>query len=397
MNYIQLSILIALKMFLGVALGINCIQCNSSQLELLRNAGAMPLSSRRCGMITKSEAERLVKSFLEDIKPPRIPPALSFDVEHECGHGSRGTFFPSLYNSSRAKCIRCFYCSQFFSPNKFIFHSHDDPAKDPLRRRLSPTSQINQHGLANFNSWRRHITIINEHKSEELNTAWEEVKTIFNGGKRKRFSSPIMISKSSIESEIGNEFSTKMNNLNHNLFLIFVIQVEEDILEDGSILEAKPCRINDNNFDFKEKIQTTTKNKLKFNYNESHSKNESNNKLFNSPLTRPCSPLTNEKLQSNEISINCNDYHHPFNFFNNQILKNFYMNSNINTSNNGMATFSSSNINNEIVNNFFSQLYRNGNSFQSSTIPQMSLTHPLAHPFSAFKPIEQKKKKIKNE
>ncbi|CAF4314588.1 unnamed protein product, partial [Rotaria sordida] len=48
-----------------VALGITCVQCTPVQLELLRRAGAMPSSSRRCGMITRREAERLVNSFLE--------------------------------------------------------------------------------------------------------------------------------------------------------------------------------------------------------------------------------------------------------------------------------------------------------------------------------------------
>ncbi|NWZ78863.1 SKOR1 protein, partial [Poecile atricapillus] len=42
-----------------VALGITCVQCTPVQLEILRRAGAMPISSRRCGMITKREAERL--------------------------------------------------------------------------------------------------------------------------------------------------------------------------------------------------------------------------------------------------------------------------------------------------------------------------------------------------
>lgn len=51
-----------------VALGINCIQCTPTQLEILRKHGAMPITSRRCGMITRREAERLVKSFL-DVKP----------------------------------------------------------------------------------------------------------------------------------------------------------------------------------------------------------------------------------------------------------------------------------------------------------------------------------------
>ena len=63
-----------------VALGITCVQCTPVQLEILRRAGAMPVSSRRCGMITKREAERLVKSFLEDAEPPKLPEDFAFQV-----------------------------------------------------------------------------------------------------------------------------------------------------------------------------------------------------------------------------------------------------------------------------------------------------------------------------
>ncbi|NXG64502.1 SKOR1 protein, partial [Hemiprocne comata] len=113
-----------------VALGITCVQCTPVQLEILRRAGAMPISSRRCGMITKREAERLCKSFLGEHKPPKLPENFAFDVVHECAWGSRGSFIPARYNSSRAKCIKCSYCSMYFSPNKFIFHSHRTPASN---------------------------------------------------------------------------------------------------------------------------------------------------------------------------------------------------------------------------------------------------------------------------
>lgn len=63
-----------------VALGITCVQCTPVQLEVLRRAGAMPISSRRCGMITKREAERLVKSFLDDVTPPKLPDNFSFEA-----------------------------------------------------------------------------------------------------------------------------------------------------------------------------------------------------------------------------------------------------------------------------------------------------------------------------
>ena len=158
-----------------VALGITCVQCTPVQLEILRRAGAMPISSRRCGMITKREAERLVKSFLEDNSPPKLPENFYFEVEHNCGWGCRGRFEPSRYNSSRAKCIKCTLCSLFFSPNKFIFHFH-----------RTPESKYNHPDAANFNSWRRHLGLVAGSDSEDVMHAWEDVKAMFNGGSRKR-------------------------------------------------------------------------------------------------------------------------------------------------------------------------------------------------------------------
>lgn len=158
-----------------VALGITCVQCTPVQLEILRRAGAMPISSRRCGMITKREAERLCKSFLGAHAPPKLPENFAFDVSHECAWGSRGSFIPARYNSSRAKCIKCSYCNMYFSPNKFIFHSH-----------RTPESKYTQPDAANFNSWRRHLKLTDKGSQTEVLHAWEDVKAMFNGGSRKR-------------------------------------------------------------------------------------------------------------------------------------------------------------------------------------------------------------------
>lgn len=160
-----------------VALGITCLQCTPVQLEILRRTGAMPVSSRRCGLITKREAERLVKSFLEAIPPPRLPENFSFSVYHNCGWGCQGQFIPSRYNSSRAKCIKCLFCNAFFSPNKFIFHYHK-----------SSTSTYRHPDAANFNSWRRHLLLIDPNPTEKLLHSWEDVKSMFNGGCRKKMS-----------------------------------------------------------------------------------------------------------------------------------------------------------------------------------------------------------------
>ena len=62
----------------------------------------------------------------------------------------------------------------YFSPNKFIFHSH-----------RTSESKYQQPDAANFNSWRRHLRLTDV-KSDDVTHAWEDVKAMFNGGSRKR-------------------------------------------------------------------------------------------------------------------------------------------------------------------------------------------------------------------
>lgn len=164
-----------------VALGITCIQCTPIQLEMLRRAGAMPSSSRRCGMITMREAERLCRSFLVEEQPPELPENFYFTVAHRVNYGCRGRFVPARYISSRAKCIECFYCGEFYSPNKFIFHSHRQPNNTDCNPPDSP----------NINSWRKHIDLDwTQEQGQEIRYAWEDVKSLFNGGTRRRAQPP---------------------------------------------------------------------------------------------------------------------------------------------------------------------------------------------------------------
>jgi hypothetical protein len=224
-----------------VALGINCIQCTPLQLDILRSTGAMPVSSRRCGMITKREAERLVKSFLDDNKPLTLPDNFAFDVQHKCGFGCRGIFFPSRYNSSRAKCIRCYYCFAFFSPNKFIFHMHE-----------TSNSKYVKPETANFNSWRRHISLINDSGNDDLSSAWEDVKSIFNGGKRKRNQhSPVSSQYCDEDSDLDCSLNDSNNDLNGGSAVGKISQqksVDNSLIKSSNINE----KLNDEEDDFEE-------------------------------------------------------------------------------------------------------------------------------------------------
>uniref|UniRef100_H3CVY7 SKI family transcriptional corepressor 1 n=1 Tax=Tetraodon nigroviridis TaxID=99883 RepID=H3CVY7_TETNG len=196
-----------------VALGITCVQCTPVQLELLRRAGAMPISSRRCGMITKREAERLCKSFLGAHSPPKLPENFAFDVFHECAWGSRGSFIPARYNSSRAKCIKCSFCNMYFSPNKFIFHSH-----------RTSESKYQQPDAANFNSWRRHLRLTDV-KSDDVTHAWEDVKAMFNGGSRKR---TLPMGASGMASPMKSQASPRLSQSSSPEIPLKALRCEED-------------------------------------------------------------------------------------------------------------------------------------------------------------------------
>jgi len=99
--------------------------------------------------------------------------------------------------SNRAKCIKCSFCGLFFSPNKFIFHSH----------RL-PESKYVQPDAANFNSWRRHIKLDGT-PPEEVSVVWEDVKAMFNGGSRKRAMAASLNSVTRSSSKVLTEHCTK--------------------------------------------------------------------------------------------------------------------------------------------------------------------------------------------
>ena len=45
-------------------LQIHCAPCSSSQLVALKSAGVLPVAAHQCGLITKSDAERLTSYLM---------------------------------------------------------------------------------------------------------------------------------------------------------------------------------------------------------------------------------------------------------------------------------------------------------------------------------------------
>ncbi|KAF5270623.1 hypothetical protein FQA39_LY01361 [Lamprigera yunnana] len=108
-------------------LQIYCSRCTPEQLNVLKNQGIIPSSAPSCGLITKTDAERLCSALLHcQVYPSLRPPkgTLSFSVYHECFGKCRGICVPDLYTAKDGRCIECIDCSGAFTPQQFVCHVH---------------------------------------------------------------------------------------------------------------------------------------------------------------------------------------------------------------------------------------------------------------------------------
>ncbi|XP_073985939.1 sno oncogene isoform X2 [Rhodnius prolixus] len=112
------------------SLQIFCSRCNPEQLDELKETGILPKSAPSCGLITKTDAERLCSTLLHRaVAAPRelSKNTLGFTVYHECFGKCRGLCLPELYTDCEARCIECLECHGLLSPRQFVCHSHRSP------------------------------------------------------------------------------------------------------------------------------------------------------------------------------------------------------------------------------------------------------------------------------
>nr|AAH68305.1 Ski protein [Mus musculus] len=119
-------------------LHIYCSRCTADQLEILKVMGILPFSAPSCGLITKTDAERLCNALLYGgaYPPPckkKLAASLALGLElsersvrvyHECFGKCKGLLVPELYSSPSAACIQCLDCRLMYPPHKFVVHSH---------------------------------------------------------------------------------------------------------------------------------------------------------------------------------------------------------------------------------------------------------------------------------
>jgi hypothetical protein len=180
-------------------LHVYCSRCSPEQLEILKITGILPASAPSCGLITKTDAERLCNALLYDLMDGKpfaalaspgqgakragpVPHENCFAVYHECFGKCRGTFLPDLYVSPHAPCVECADCQLVFTPQKFVMHSH------------SGRETRTCHWGFDSANWRSYLLLTREEETNEKHVAaLANVKAKFDfmsRYKRKHVSSP---------------------------------------------------------------------------------------------------------------------------------------------------------------------------------------------------------------
>jgi hypothetical protein len=98
-------------------LQIFCSRCSKEQLEILKVMAVLPMSAHSCGLITKTDAERLVNALLHR-NPPKAAVGsvaarnglaassqVSFRVYHECFGKCKGFVLVNMYDKPDSLCI----------------------------------------------------------------------------------------------------------------------------------------------------------------------------------------------------------------------------------------------------------------------------------------------------
>ncbi|XP_031567017.1 ski oncogene-like [Actinia tenebrosa] len=158
-------------------LQIFCPRCTPQQLEILKLAGVLPWSCTSAGLISKSDAFRLIGVLTCSTVLARINRLFSVDsleVYHECFGGCVGTLEIDLYTDPYAECVTCSQCDGIFSPRTFVTHTHSSGEVHTC------------HWGFDSAHWRLYLMLCNDHPTIHVQMMWEMLTSKFTEGSRRR-------------------------------------------------------------------------------------------------------------------------------------------------------------------------------------------------------------------
>lgn len=107
---------------------------SQDQFMSLKSNHAIPGASITCGLMTKTNAERLVGALIDPVNYRRLPKEKRMKVEpiliqHDCFGGCEARLFTALYPGP---CVECIHCNCLMTTESFCRHSHNKKEHDPI-------------------------------------------------------------------------------------------------------------------------------------------------------------------------------------------------------------------------------------------------------------------------
>lgn len=149
-------------------LHISCSQSTPEQTAEFKLAKILPPNVPPCGLITRTNAERLCSNLLHKsaLKKKEPNSYFSFKVYHRCFGKSEGICTPELFSFTDRACIECVECHGMLAPNKFVLHVCKN----------KPKENFTCHWGFESNKWRSYIQVsMSELAQEKCNRMMDEI------------------------------------------------------------------------------------------------------------------------------------------------------------------------------------------------------------------------------
>lgn len=149
-------------------LHISCLQSTPEQTSEFKIAKILPPNVPPCGLITRTNAERLCSTLLHKSSMKKKEPNnyFSFRVYHRCFGKCEGICTPELFSFTDRACIECVECHGMLAPNKFVLHVCKN----------KPKENFTCHWGFESNKWRSYIHVsMSEPNQEKCNRLMDEI------------------------------------------------------------------------------------------------------------------------------------------------------------------------------------------------------------------------------
>lgn len=140
-------------------LSITLNKTTPEQTAEFKLAKILPSEAPPCGLITRTNAERLCSELLHKplIKKKEPNGYFKFRVYHRCFGKCEGICTPELFSFTDRSCIECVECHGMMSPNKFVLHVCKN----------KPKENFTCHWGFESNKWRAYVLVNEDEKDQE--------------------------------------------------------------------------------------------------------------------------------------------------------------------------------------------------------------------------------------